>query len=434
MKGIRVVLIIFLLGAAGSLWALQPGEFRFFSEVRGPFPANEGVHLPLGAQILSRIKADFSDIRLLDDRGLEIPTIVQEQSRPKKLPISFAFKILSYDTRGAWEEILLEKPKEVENFHEVELVTGASDFKKQVVVETSADGKKFEEVLSDMIFDFSSKVDLKKTLLKLPLTAMPYLRLRLKDQMSESEELHIKGEEKGSASFRIDGVQGVAGKEAPEETLWDHIRFENPNVTTDSYGNTLIPLGHVSLPVSKVSLEVENPYYYRAVQLHQADREAEKDYQYITEETIYKTAGMKEAQNSLSIPETDGPYLLLKVINENNPALKIKSVQLDWVRRNLYFIPEEGRSYTLYFGAEGMEAPSYELANILSTDPKTLTQYPVISSSPVQENPQYRLGTPASPTKKENWEKRIFPAVVFGVVVLLGVWGYSLMRKLPKKQ
>src|SRR5262249_9582136 len=133
--------------------------------------------------------------------------------------------------------------------------------------------------------------------------------------------------------------------------------------------------------------------------------------------------GVASADNTLRVQPVQSPYLRLKILNGDNPPLRLQQVEAAWVRRNLYFIPTAGRRYTLYFGNEQMRAPEYELRRLLPAQHTALEQYAVGSLGDVQPHTRYNP-RPA----QGKFEQTLLTVVVLVLVCGLGFWAYRLLR------
>ena len=72
---------------------------------------------------------------------------------------------------------------------------------------------------------------------------------------------------------------------------------------------------------------------------------------------IYKLPGVATADNTLRVQHAQSSYLRLKILNGDNPSLRLQQVEAAWIRQNLYFIPAAGRRYTRYFAGTCLSTP-----------------------------------------------------------------------------
>jgi hypothetical protein len=115
-------------------------------------------------------------------------------------------------------------------------------------------------------------------------------------------------------------------------------------------------------------------------------------------------------------------------MNKNNPTLEIKSVTFSWVQQDLYFIAlKQSEHYSLCFGNPQVKKPEYDIANFVNHDTLSRNTYELAVLAP-----WHMSGGP-----RREWfsdiEKLILRFVVVILVVGMGIWFYTLMKKTSKK-
>ena len=433
MKVRHLCLCILLLTLATTPFghAAVPTDLRFLAPVIGDVPPDVPVRLPLPRQVIAATTVNFSDVRLFDDQGLETPYVIHAQRATPSH--AFTFQVLSYSQSAEGDTIVLQRPQDTGPFWELTVQTTARDFHKAVRLQASHDRATWSEVTTDALFDFSSRIDVRRTTLTFPETDMPYLRLLLQDAVPPradvaAVQLRYEGLEftvHGASvqPFRIDRISGRVGTPHAADDIYDRTTFSQPDTRTDPQRNTLVLLGRVHLPVAQFTLTVDNPYYHRRVELWAADTDQEDAYHQVASGVIYKLPGVVSADNTLRVQRVQSPYLRLKILNGDNPPLRLPQVEAAWVRQNLYFIPAAGRRYTLYFGNAQMRAPEYELQRLLPAQPAALEQYPVMSLGEVQPHTRYN-----PPPAQGKTAQTLLTVVVLVLICGLGFWAYRLLK------
>ena len=440
MKTRRLQLLILSLAvAATSLgYAAAPTDWRFLVPIVGDLTPDVPVRLPLPRQVIAATAPGFADLRLFDDQGLEIPYVIYAQSAPTSY--TFAFQVLAYSQEEEGDTIVLQRPLDTGPFWEITVQTTARDFHKAVRLQASHDRAAWVDVTADALFDFSSRIDVRKVTLAFAATDAPYLRLLLKDAApakadATAVQLRYEGLEFTAHSqplkpFRIDRISGRVGQPHAADHVYDTLTFSQLDTRTDTQGNTLVRLGRVNLPVAQLRLTVDNPYYYRRVELWAADTDKDDAYHQVASGVVYKLPGVATADTTLRVQHIQSPYLRLKILNGDNPPLRLQQVEAAWIRQNLYFIPAAGRHYTLYFGAEQMRAPEYELRRLLPAQPTRLEQYVAVSLGDVQPHPHYKPGQ--GQDTKGRVEKTLLTVVVLVLAGGLGLWAYRLLKAVTR--
>ncbi|MBI3756748.1 MAG: DUF3999 family protein [Deltaproteobacteria bacterium] len=416
--------------------AVRPADFRFFAAIEGQLTLKVPARLPIPGAVITETSRHFSDLRLFDDTGAETPYVIYEQNALPRT--SFIFNVLSYSQREDKEEIVLERPPNTAAGQEIAFFTAARNFKKSVEVQASDDLITWRSLATDVIFDFSSRIDLRKTTINLPEANVAYLKILLQDDAtptaskpemrvsSDGWEVLVQGVK--TKEFHIDRIEGHSSATPATAQVYDHIQLTNLDVMIDKEGNTIVRLGQVNLPITAVTLMVENMYYYRRVSLWAADTDSEEAYRQVADGFVYKIPGMNKPEDTLRYDQVQRPFLRLKIFNGDNPPLRLQQVEVAWGRRYLYFIPEAGRHYLLYFGNDHVALPDYELKNVLSTSLAALP-YTELSTEAVQPNPDYHPSLARS--TQEQIEKALLISVVLLLAGVMSVWVYRLMKSLP---
>jgi hypothetical protein len=122
-------------------------------------------------------------------------------------------------------------------------------------------------------------------------------------------------------------------------------------------------------------------------------------------------------------------YAMLKIIDQDNPALDISGLNVEWISLMLYFIPVQGQRYSLYFGATGMNAPHYEMNQLVPDRYDVLSSYERVKLGSVIENSRFKGKAMFS---WEGLQKYLITGLTIIIAIILGFWIYKLSRNIPK--
>jgi hypothetical protein len=429
-----------VLGLPLRLHAAPPDDLPFMAEITGMLTPGAPVRVPLSPQIIAATHNALADLRLFDTHGQETPYVIYAASASYPTPSPFTFGIVSYSQDNAVETIVLERPANTGAFQELEIVTAARDFHKAVQVQTSHDQTTWEDHAADTIFDYSARLALRKTTMDIARTNARYVRLRLQDVAPAAtgqrgdmtlryDGLELSMRHGEVRTFRIDRIIGRSSAEPPVPAVYDRVSLAPPDTHTDERGNTVLSLGRLNLPITEVTLAIDTLYYHRAVELWTADVDKPEAYRQIAGGVVYNIPGMQTPRNTVVAPQAQRRYVQLKIVNGDNPPLRLQHVTVAWPQYHLYFIPEAGRRYALYCGSEQRRAPVYELQHVLPFNPTRLVQYPEVSVGPLRQSPAYR-----PPAAQKQWffsDKSLFTGLILLLACGLGVWMYRLIQRLP---
>ncbi|MBF0227200.1 MAG: hypothetical protein HQK76_17275 [Desulfobacterales bacterium] len=402
------------------------------------------VRLHIFQDIISNTSKDMRDIRIFDDKGTEIPYIIYTEFPPASTMQRFQWKIVSYDNDNGVQAFILEIPRGQEIFNKIydELIisTHARDFKKNIEIFFSDDSINWEKKASGVIFDFSSQVDLRDTKIKIPGTSSKYLKVLMKDdnnQYNNNENVtltykdlffSLKTQIRGA--IKINYFESFLSRESSDLKRYDSFTISNPESFVDKDGNTIVKLGCINLPAEKISLRLKNLYYYREVQLWTADKDKEDDKssKFLGKGYIYKIPSIEKENKSIDFNGSKQRCFKLKIINGDNPQVSIEEVKIEWTKRNLYFIPENGREYRMFFKGKNLALPKYELGLIIPYNYDELMRYSECSITEITKNEEYNPKT--DPNLKAKFERYLFISVMLVLVCLLAFWIFTLIKKI----
>lgn len=436
---IYVACILALVGTWSIAGAVERSDFRFKASLQADEKIGMPVRLALPRAVITETSRELSELRLFDDQETEIPYVMYAQRGSTRTTQSFTWKVIDYQNIDGTQTIFLESPAGDGIIYNLNLDTKARDFNKSCKVYASTDRTFWKLIANDSYFDFSSHIDLRKTTLKLPDTKARYLRVILKDNdkpIDQGEDIRLRYKDLEftlsgltTGEIKIDGFTSTLGRTKHDPPLFDHAVFHKPRTFLDNEKNTIVALGRVNLPIERVSLKIKNTYYYRSIELWVAETDDEQAYQRVAQDVVYKIPGINSEKNTIAYNQPQHAYVRLKVINHDNPQLQVEEVTIEWIRRNLYFIPEASRRYTLYCGGENIPTPRYELQKLVPDHYEQLMRYDEWKIGDLQKNEDY-APKPAVPSQKP-FERYLLTVLVILLVCGLALWAFRLMKNIP---
>lgn len=443
---IRRLIAIGLLLAAATWTAgeekrlLKPEHFEHRATLPGPFTKDSLYRVPLTAELLSKSVLRQADIRLFDPQGNEVPyAIVENRAMGSDMYSDLA--IIGPDDAGLSSTLILKVPGHCRSLDGLSITTSAQNFRKKVILAAGSEESPatWIPVAEDLIFDFSAQVDLRKTAFRFPATTARYLKLTLADPAEaagavNTMELRYDGLDfrvSGAAGqpFRIAGVQAISSPERKEPTVYDGKTFENPALALDKDRNTVIRLD-VNLPLERVTFDVANPFFYRRVAAF-GGAAADDDKQHLVGgATLYALpmAGRTDRQNMFPTQSSQYRYYRFVITNGDNPPLQVRSVTLEWIQRELYFLATSTEpAYTLFVGSDLAYSPNYELNRMVYRGSDFARRSTRLEAGPVERNPAY-VPTPTT-LEREKTERMVLTAVIVVLLAGMGFWLFRLLRR-----
>lgn len=444
MKRMTVIVASIILSfcAQGIVSAAHLSDFKFQTPIQREETHSVPVRLVLGYDIIINTSAGFSDVRIFDDTGVEVPYVIYAQSRPKETARYFSWEIVDYHYTDTTQTIVLKKPPHIDISHDLRISTNTRDFFRDVGIYESNDQKTWHMLMTGSFFDFSSQVNFRKNNVEIPEIEEPYLKIEITDPTRQNrgnesmrfqyKDLSFSINQTQKGEIKIDGFSSIIGKESKEISLYDEAAIQAPETVIDKDGNTLVKLGKLNVPAATILIRIGNPYFYRQVELWTAEKDSEELYHVTSRDVLYRIPDIRETKTQLPVHFNRPAYARLKIINKDNPPLIVENVTIRWVRRNLYFIPQKGRSYTLYFGGTNIKVPEYELKKIIANQYDKLIEYEEWAVGGIRENSSY------SPKTDEELSQRIQKYLFIGLILLLvcglGYWVFKLMGKMSESE
>jgi len=415
--------------------------FEAMAPITGTIKADTPHRVRLSNEIIAASRDSMADLRLVDDTDALVPFVIYDDVIPATTPTVFTFEVKAFEAQEGVESFTLTCPKNAVPFRRLLFDTPARDFKKNVAISRWDDeDQKWLMVTTDTIFDFSSRVDLRRTWIDIPRMEPGTLRVDVQSDTDTPDDPGLSVTYKGlkltdgsgvGGSFRIDAIRGSTARFDESRVKLDNKVFKKPAATQQADGSTVVDLGRVNMPVYEIMLLVDTPYFHRTVKVEMAQDKTPETWTTVATGEIFAMPGMTRKETLIAVQKPQFPYLRLRIENGDSPALKIRSLTVRRVRENLYFIPAVGRSYRLLAGNPDVRHPSYDMARIISPKPAELAALPSLALGATTPNPAYnaaqieddRMGT-------QGWfEHWAFTVIIILLAAIMGIWIGVLLRR-----
>ena len=380
--------------AAAAHAACPTAQFAFAKAVVHPDAATIIASLTLDTDVFSAVQEDFSDLRLADDQGIEAPCRVVRGTAVGVCTQRFGqeVKIISAAPTGAAFEVVFELVGKNPAVNMLNLATPLKDFEKSVDVFSSDDGTAWTQVSTNaVVFDYTRFMDVSNHDIKLPgQVSCRYLKLVVRevaDDVASSLRVVSRETRAGAPSaekeetsierraFRMDNVSAwrdavVQGAETNEIAAYPVHAWVVTNNAADK--TTLIELRVQRVPLTAISLEASSVNFSRSIEL-QVPSPADSPVGTPAWQTIHHAAisririgGFSQEQMRLEFPEQRSATYRLVIRNFDNPPIAITDVRAWGNVYRIQFLPEQGKRYTLYYGAANINAPQYDISALLA--------------------------------------------------------------------
>lgn len=385
----------FVAGAAILAAWLFPivslGAFQFSRSVESPqSPREELLEIILDSPIYAHTRAGFSDLRLVDEEGIETPYLLDklraEKNRSVRKHLDARIVSLGQSDRRAIELELRLKP-DSPPAEGLSIFTPLTDFEHRIRVFGSADGVEWNPLVEEaMIYDYSKFIDLSNRDVVLPPNAFRHLKVRVEEPVKsyESENLDLTrelqlGQEQGRREsteirrvpLRIDRIEywyNEAESKPAADATRDYSVTGFQAVRNEATRSTFIEIRTRREPLTGFTVRTASRNFSRhaAVEVPDPRRGGTGVWREVGGGTLERLNYRALHRENLKIGFSEQRHDRYRIVirDENNPALEITGVQAHGNGYRLLFFAEPGKTYRLTYGEERTESPVYDTASL----------------------------------------------------------------------
>jgi Protein of unknown function (DUF3999) len=312
------------------------------------------VEVSVADEVYLQSKPSLQDVRIIDGQGNEIPytTLVLDGAK-KKEDLAARVHERSF-TPGKYTQTVIEIQGNAPFHNSLEIETPEQNFIEWTSVEASDDARVWRIVQERApIFRFTKEGRDGTRIIHYSENNARYLRVRVLN---------------GEKQFPVAGVVVLHETSGPEERL----PLEAEVVLQGANGPArqtiwTADLGWHSAPATEVHFEVAPMEFVRCVDLSASDDK--KEWNTIASGQIYRFHQGDKVQKQLTVPISyggaTGRYWRVTVENGNDAPLANASVRLYTTPRHVVFEQQPGKSYSLIYGQERVQAAEYDLGRRL---------------------------------------------------------------------
>ncbi len=411
-------------------------NFKYYSDIEGNILKNQINYVYLKDNFLSNSENDLKDIRVFSSSNTEIPFILIDEQIPEDKKEIKYFEIIDYFQQNDKDIIIGKvKDKSLPSFEKIIFESLNTDFNKKIKVFASNDKNKWDFITESNIYDFVSKINLRKTEIKF-ITPTKYIFYKFEFQnLSQSEKesmlkLNYKGldlslNDYDSNPFRINNISGETYYKNKEIINYDEKEYIPEVENKDK--KSIIRLKN-KLSVNKINFNISEPYYYREINIFSGD----KDNNPILKDYIYDLGNNENDEKKyINLNFHISKDLRTEILNYDNPPLIINKLKTQRVKKNLFFLSNNDSMYKIFTSNKDIESGVYDIRNYINEYNWYKTKYNKLNISQVLENKDFKEGF--SKDEQEKLQKNILMALVFFIAGILGYWIYKMMKDISVK-
>lgn len=314
------------------------------------------VEVPLPWDLIARCRPGCPDLRLIDDRGREVPfELISERSESHSE--SHAAKVVENSfVAGQYTQIIGDAGQNPFVYDRVGIDTPKPDFIVWAELALSDDARTWRVVEPRApIARFRSRaVDGTQAI---PFQGLPsrYVRIRIFES---------------SQQFPVDAVRVINQASHKAERTEISAPFAPANSPEPGQTSWTADLTVSSYPVSEVRFSTDTPEFYRAVRISGSNDG--KEWNYLASGMIYRYTQANTLRESLSAEfyESFGyRFWRATIVNGDDPPLSGVHIALLGAPRKILFKQQPGASYRVLYGNDKASAPRYDLSRYLESAP-----------------------------------------------------------------
>jgi hypothetical protein len=404
-----VVASFFLFSVAQADFA--PRDWPLRARIAGS-STSKYVSFQLSSEFFSRLKADLSDLRVINSDG-EVPYVLgveRESQVTNKVPARF----YNLSSRAGESTSFVVDLGARGLFHNaITIQTSSKNFRRTVLIEGSDDEKLWRILTSNgQVFDYTVRdvksVSVSDTEVRYPDATFRYLRVTIQDA--------------GESPLKVGGVDvyrqvSLAAREAtynPDSEVSQNAKARTTDIVVD--------LGAGGIPHRRGVLKTATQNFSRPIALY--DSTDKNDWRLLTYGYVYQIATERFTGSHLDFayPESNRRYLKIAILNEDDQPIEVGGVTLYGVVRRILFDYSPGKDYFVYIGNANARRPQYDFEKISQyIDTNSLDE---VGAGPIESNPDYiKPEEPKVPITERS--PYILP-VLLGFVV--AVFAFLLLR------
>ncbi len=416
--------------AAGS----EMPEWSHQASIHLEGPTGNGVvELELTPEVHDMARRDLGDLRVAAETGDEAPYVLRlAEARATKVTLKTRLYNRTY-IEGTQSCVTVDfGSKALKN--RVQVRTPGTDFRREVLVEGSDDGRSWQTLRGRALLFRVSRgptgPGYEKSEVALPDNDQRYLRVTVYNGADDPARIRIRSV---AAWHLVQQPADVAAVPVLDMAVFENEKERRTEITLD--------LGYRNLPLHELQVRLTDANFFRRARVlgrnckervirtpvedgSLREETVPEPWAHVTGGVLYRFSGGGSTDESvgLRISGARYRYLQLWIDNRDDPPLHCEGAGVNRLRRYLAFQPKWDGVYTLYFGNTSAGRPRYDIVHYVDRLRSEGVARATLGAA--MPNPAYRPDERPVP-----WSERYSGIIWLALLAALGVLGLLVYRQ-----
>ena len=391
---------------------LYSQEFKYKAGVEN-VETEEFYKIHISPEITSKLKSDFSDIRLLDSANVEIPYLLYTEKiiSEKELFVEYEIVELEHLKSRNYTRIVIRNKNKSE-INNIVLRIKNADVRKHLKLNASYDNKNWY-VLKDNYY-YNSINNYENTseirVLNFPLSDYEYYELLIGDCFDKPINITNAG--------YYDLV-----KEKGKYTELQDIFF----TSYDTLKETTIIIPNNGYYINKISFDIDTPkYYLREAEIFLRRTELYNNRKETYHDNIAYFNLISNSSNTFSLNGLNADTIYIRIKNNDNLPLNINKIRLFELNKYITSELNPTQKYSLYFSDEKADKAIYDLKYFTDSIPEGLQ---IIKVNKVQK---LSIKSDGKESNNLNMKSYWLWIIISVVAIILFYMSFKMIKDLKK--
>jgi Protein of unknown function (DUF3999) len=308
------------------------------------------VKLTIPPTLYSRLANGFADLRIVDDRGAEIPFLLYDKNTRAAVETRHAVIRENSFVPGKYTQLVIDLGETTAFHNSLEVYTSETDFIDWVEIAASDDAKTWR-----IVNDRAPIASFRKE------NIAGSRRVQYSDNNARFLRVEIF---ETSHQFPVSSVQIFFTREFREPLRVPLTSaFTIDSTAPANVTRWVADLGPGSFPISGVAIDTTQPQFFRIVHMQNSDDG--KEWRDFCSGEVYRYQQGEKQAEALRVfsPEAwHRRYWRIEIVNGSDVPLANAKLSLLAIPYWVLFYPQPGRTYRLIYGNSSAKLPQYDLA------------------------------------------------------------------------